>query len=287
MSSSPDDDMEIDIESIHCGINCDNTTDDGGYYSQESSDTPPSPSDEIPNPILSQISHSSADSQFEEGADDESNDEFSFQDENDVSNVTKGIAFVIVHEKPAEKIRSEQIRNIVQTVNDLTQMMRNDMSNHFDDFERNLESGIARTHLGRDNGSSGRGAYLQKAHDQLIKKVVGDNPSWRSFANVINCTNLVLRVAGKLLKENQLNLETLKQLKNTIENQLVKIAEEKFKSFIHEMGGFIDIIDYFNQVKKNRENESAVGTSGSTSFFTKVTLAAGGVALFATLFTKH
>ena len=63
-----------------------------------------------------------------------------------------------------------------------------------------LEDGMAKTHIGRDSGSNGCAVYLEKAHAQLIKKVVGDSPSWRAFANVINCTNLVLSVAAKLEK---------------------------------------------------------------------------------------
>ena len=67
-----------------------------------------------------------------------------------------------------------------------------------------LEDGIAKTHMGRDNTSNGIRTYLEKAHDQLIKKVVGDSPSWRAFANVINCTNLVLSVAGRKLESDKI-----------------------------------------------------------------------------------
>ena len=83
-----------------------------------------------------------------------------------------------------------------------------------------LEEGIAKTHLGRDTGPNGRGVYLEKAHDQLIKKVVGDSPSWRAFANVINCTNLVLSVAYKLEKQNQLESHRIKEVKYVDPSQL-------------------------------------------------------------------
>ena len=76
-----------------------------------------------------------------------------------------------------------------------------------------LEDGIAKTHIGRDSGSNGRRVYLEKAHDQLIKKVVGDSPSWRAFANVINCTTLVLSVAEKLQRDRKLESDKIKEVK--------------------------------------------------------------------------
>ena len=75
-----------------------------------------------------------------------------------------------------------------------------------------LKDGMAKTQIGTNSGSNGCGVYLEKAHDQLIKKVVGDSPSWRSFANVINCTNLVLSVAAKLEKDKQLERHRINQV---------------------------------------------------------------------------
>ena len=75
-----------------------------------------------------------------------------------------------------------------------------------------LEEGMAKTHIGSNSGNNGRGVYLEKAHDQLIKKVVGDSPSWRAFANVINCTNLVLSVAANLPKNQQLERRRMDQV---------------------------------------------------------------------------
>jgi len=153
-------------------------------------------------------------------------------------------------------------------------------------LKKSLEDGIAKTHMGRDNTSNGIRTYLEKAHDQLIKKVVGDSPSWRAFANVINCTNLVLSVAGKLQRDRKLESDKIKELNAKIEDQLVKIAVEKFKDFVEDMGGFEDIIDYFHQVKKNRDKENEVTSTGS-SFFLKTTIVAGALSIGAMLFSKH
>ena len=76
------------------------------------------------------------------------------------------------------------------------------------------------------------------------------------------------------------------QLNKTIEVQLVKIAVEKFKDFIKEMGGFEDIIDYFHKVKKNRDKENEVTSTGS-SIFSRTTMVAGALAIGAMLFSKH
>jgi len=99
------------IESIHglcAGANITGEDGDGGYYSQESSDTPPSPIDETSSPFLHYET-----SQFEP-ADEEYDDEFHYKDEFAIKDITKGIAFVLVHDKPAEKIKSSNIRNIVR-----------------------------------------------------------------------------------------------------------------------------------------------------------------------------
>jgi len=77
-----------------------------------------------------------------------------------------------------------------------------------------LEDGMAKTPIGRDSGSNGRGVYLENAHYHLIRKVVGDIPSWRAFANVINCTNLVLSLANKLEKKKQLERHRIDQVKS-------------------------------------------------------------------------
>ena len=75
-----------------------------------------------------------------------------------------------------------------------------------------LEKGMAKTEIGRNSGSNGCGVYLEKAHDQLIKKVVGDSPSWRAFANVINCTNLVISVAVKLEEKQKLERRRINEV---------------------------------------------------------------------------
>ena len=75
-----------------------------------------------------------------------------------------------------------------------------------------LKDGMAKTQIGTNSGSNGCGVYLEKAHDQLIKKVVGDSPSWRAFANVINCTNLVISVASKLERDKLLDSHRINQV---------------------------------------------------------------------------
>merc|ERR1711990_54042 len=272
------DNEELAIDDIHGSCEDKNDGEDGdfGYYSQESS-TPPSPIDDTAPPFQDH-SHFEQ-SQFE---DEEPLDEFHYKNEYAIDDITRGIAFVLVHEHKAEKIGSANIRNIVEAVSELTQMMRNDMASHFESFEKSLEDGMAKTHIGRNSGSNGCGVYLEKAHDQLIKKVVGDSPSWRAFANVINCTNLVLSVAAKLEKNQQLERHRIDQMKTKLEEQLVKFAKDKFQEFINDMGGFNDIIDYFDHVKKSKEQE----TSAGSSIFARTSMVAGALALGAMFFGK-
>lgn len=68
-------------------------------------------------------------------------------------------------------------------------------------------------------------------------------------------------------------------MKTKLEEQLVKIAKDKFQEFINDMGGFNDIIDYFDHVKKCKEQE----TSAGSSIFAAV---AGALALGAMFFGK-
>ena len=102
------------IISFHdsCGLNIlvDNTGTDDGYHSQQSSDTPPSPIDETSPPFHQDIE----DSNFEPG-DELPCDQFYFEDENAIEDITKGIAFVLVHKNDEDKISSVNIRKIVQT----------------------------------------------------------------------------------------------------------------------------------------------------------------------------
>ena len=66
----------------------------------------------------------------------------------------------------------------------------------------------------------------------------------------------------------------------------MKIVVEKFEDFIKDMGGFIDIVDYFNQVKKNRDRENETTSTGS-SFFSRTAMFAGAITIGAMLFSKH
>ena len=71
-------------------------------------------------------------------------------------------------------------------------------------------------------------------------------------------------------------------MKYKLEEQLVKIAVEKFQEFINDMGGFNDIIDYFDHVKKSKEQE----TSAGSSIFARTSMVAGALALGAMFFSK-
>ena len=105
-------DEEPGLDFIHGSCedkNIDGADGDVGYYSQESSDTPPSPIDDTAPPFQD---HSYFEqSQFE---DEDPYDEFQYNDEYAIDDITKGIAFVLVHEKPVEKIGSANIRNIAR-----------------------------------------------------------------------------------------------------------------------------------------------------------------------------
>merc|ERR1711868_156274 len=144
--------VELGLDAMDGTIHhCDNTENfleyDSDYYSQGSntSDTPTTPVDETSSPFLPHEQ-----SNFPPG-DEESNDEFIPNDENAIDDITKGIAFVLVYEKPTETIKSANIQKIVMAVRDLTQMMRNDMASHFESFEKNLEEGMNKTHIGSNS----------------------------------------------------------------------------------------------------------------------------------------
>ena len=109
---------EIGIGSVHdsCGDNI--GTDDGGYFSQPSSDAPSTPIDETSPPFHQDIE----DSNFEP-EDDLPCDQFYVNDEHAIEDITKGIAFVLVHKNDKEKISSVNIRKIVQTGKDLVIMI--------------------------------------------------------------------------------------------------------------------------------------------------------------------
>jgi len=71
-------------------------------------------------------------------------------------------------------------------------------------------------------------------------------------------------------------------MKTKLEEQLVKIAKDKFQEFINDMGGFNDIIDYFDHVKKSKEQETRAGSS----IFARTSMLAGAFALGAMFFGK-
>lgn len=263
-------------ESNICNIDHASSAYDEGYGSQESTE-PPSP-ENGPEPDFHHSMESSTEDQIP------SIDDFSsgltFEDENvdSIETVTKGIAFVLVKGNPVNKItKSEEIREIVETVKELTEMMRTEMKTHFTEFEKNLRSGLEKTNMGQQ-GNRGKRSYLVKAHKQLVQKVVGDTPSWRGFANVINCTHLVLEVAKTvgLVKDNR----NYKEMLEEVEDQLIKVSKEKFESFIQEMGGFIDIVDYFTHVQKQQIQPE------TESRFSPYVLGAGALLAFGALFSR-
>ena len=71
-------------------------------------------------------------------------------------------------------------------------------------------------------------------------------------------------------------------MKTKLEEQLVKIAKDKFQEFINDMGGFNDIIDYFDHVKKSKEQETRAGSS----IFARTSMLVGAFALGAMFFGK-
>ena len=105
------DNEELAIDDIHDSCEDKNDGEDGdfGYCSQESSDTSPSPIDDMAPPFQDH-SHFEQ-SQFE---DEEPHDEFYYNNEYAIDDITRGIAFVLVHKHKAEKIGSANIRNIVE-----------------------------------------------------------------------------------------------------------------------------------------------------------------------------
>ena len=99
------------IDDIH-GL-CDSTNFGGDFdsaYESQQSDTPHSPVDETSDPFQDAfpIEHSQIEPAEEEPV------EFHYKNEYAIDDITKGIAFVLVHEHKAEKIGSANIRSIVE-----------------------------------------------------------------------------------------------------------------------------------------------------------------------------
>ena len=65
-----------------------------------------------------------------------------------------------------------------------------------------------------------------------------------------------------------------------VENQLIEVSKEKFESFIQEMGGFIDIVDYFTHVQKQQIQPE------TESRFSPYVLGAGALLAFGALFSR-
>ena len=102
---------ELAIADIH--VFCDSKNfggddDDSAYESHQSSDTPHSPVDEGSDPFQDDFPIEHSQIEPEEPV------KFYYKNEYAIDDITRGIAFVLVHEHKAEKIGSANIRSIVE-----------------------------------------------------------------------------------------------------------------------------------------------------------------------------
>ena len=126
---------------------------------------------------------------------------------------------------------------------------------------------------------------MLRAFKDLVARV-GENPSWRAVANIVNSIHLVnvvsrdyhqrhTRVDSVYLQskmqeflENFLELFisseisktfTVKALHKRLQPEMNIFKNEKFKDFITETGGWDDFLDYYDHVSKNQTDKPSPG----------------------------
>ena len=74
------------------------------------------------------------------------------------------------------------------SVKRLTEKMRRESPTHFENFVKRLRRAF------RNSETVDPIVWFSLSFEELIKKV-GESPSWRSFANMLNCIHIVKEVA--------------------------------------------------------------------------------------------
>ena len=114
--------------------------------------------------------------------------------------------------------------------------MRGECPTHFENFVGRLD----RAFEGSDVMDAS--VWFSLSFEELIKKV-GESPSWRSFANILNCIYIVKSVAEK---KNQFNLT----LQTSMENVLMRFIKENFQLYIQNVGGWQNLVEYVDNIRQ-------------------------------------
>lgn len=118
----------------------------------------------------------------------------------------------------------------------LTNKMRGECPTHFENFVGRLD----RAFEGSDVIDPS--VWFSLSFEELIKKV-GESPSWRSFANILNCIYIVKSVAEK---KHQFNLT----LQTSMEDVLMRFIKDKFRLYIQNVGGWQNLVEYVDNIRK-------------------------------------
>ena len=114
--------------------------------------------------------------------------------------------------------------------------MRGECPTHFENFVGRLD----RAFEGSDVIDPS--VWFSLSFEELIKKV-GESPSWRSFANILNCIYIVKSVAEK---KQQFNLT----LQTSMEDVLMRFIKDKFRMYIQNVGGWQNLVEYVDNIRK-------------------------------------
>lgn len=150
--------------------------------------------------------------------------------------VTMVVAHGCIHNESISQDPKEQ--KIFDTVQRLTEKMRNESPTHFENFVKRLKRAF------ENSQTVDPIVWFSLSFEELIKKV-GESPSWRSFANMLNCIYIV-----KMVAKDHYNHE----LKTSMEKCLIGFICDHFKLFINGSGGWEKIHDYVRHVESHEQN---------------------------------
>jgi len=180
----------------------------------------------------------------------------------DVGRILKLISKIIVYKLSIEKTCKKAVdKQIVSATLECSDVIRNDKSDHYDNFQRRIKEQMDRSNPLRNLAEKKH--YLFRAFQQLIAKV-SENQSWRAFINVVNVVGLVKSVAESSGCFDQ-------ELREQLSNEFISFSKRQYSEFINDSGGFEDIVDYLRSIKD-------YGTSGMPGL-TGMAIAASGVAI--------
>ena len=122
--------------------------------------------------------------------------------------------------------------------------------------------------------------WLQQAfHDLMLK--LGENRSWRAYANIINSIFLVIDVANKFNQEGRSSQIDIIRLQHSIVIDLEEYLMNHYREFIIEShGGYKDISHYYKYVKNRSRGHLNLDLSSVWPTFLIPALGAIGLYIF-------